>query len=143
MNNTGIKELINKVRNVAQSEINAREIFGYADKFFEKISPEEILSILDALEAAQQRIATLENMNAASAKYAESVATARDNLRERIAELESKQRWISVKDRLPAFNIDVQIYCKDGGEQMVGYRISDNDFSYASDEDGRLSLIHI
>lgn len=43
--------------------------------------------------------------------------------------------WISVDERLPEYGVDVQVYCSDTGEQMVGYRSkildSEKQFQYA------------
>lgn len=34
-------------------------------------------------------------------------------------------KWISVDERLPEIDVDVQVYCEDTKEQMVGF-ISEN-----------------
>lgn len=82
--NTDIKELAKKLREVAQSEINIQTILGPVDKFFDKFSPEELLSVLDALEAAQKNSARWFN----AFHKAVSVGA---RYEERIAELEASQ----------------------------------------------------
>lgn len=44
--------------------------------------------------------------------------------------------WIKCSERMPEFDIDVQVYCKDTEEQFVAYHRNDGLFHYATYEKG-------
>lgn len=131
-------EIIEMEQDFNEDGYHRKELIELYDKADSLFSAQNIKLLINALEAERHRADYFQKSNNEYIEHNGKLSYGIKAAQQRIAELESKQQWISVKDRLPAFNIDVQIYCKDGGEQMVGYRISDNDFSYASDEDGRM-----
>lgn len=44
-----------------------------------------------------------------------------DALRQRIAELESTQRWVPVEERMPESDLNVMLYCSGTKTSYVGY----------------------
>ena len=45
--------------------------------------------------------------------------------------------WISLDERMPSFGVDVQVYCADTKEQMVGFTVSEFNgwFQFAAHKD--------
>lgn len=83
---TNTNELTAKLKAAAQDEIMCREACDTSDLWQDVASPENVLALTDALEAAEKRIAAMQGLRAQFSANADRDIAA---LRQRIAELDS------------------------------------------------------
>ena len=143
-----IESLITALKAAAQEEIMFRESSDTSDQWQDEATPENVLRLVEALSAKQAEPVAWKWRGAVGDIFTQEKRQA-DFVMEHCPELPVTELyatppanspvvpegWIKCSDYKPERDTDVQVYCSDTNEQLVGFHLGNGEFQYAQHED--------